>query len=62
MQVYFLGWEDPLEKENSNPLPYSCLENSMDREACSHGLPAHKESDTTEVTQHTYNTKQVMPF
>ena len=22
----------------------------------------HKESDMTEVTQHTYNTKQVMPF
>ena len=38
MQVQFLGWEDPLEKENSNPLLYSCLENSMDREACSHGL------------------------
>ena len=40
MQVQFLGWEDPLEKENSNPLLYSCLENSMDREACSHGLPS----------------------
>ena len=24
------GWEDPLEKENGNPLQYSCLENSMD--------------------------------
>ena len=25
-----VGWEDPLEKENGNPLQYSCLENSLD--------------------------------
>ena len=25
-----LGGEDPLEKENGNPLQYSCLENPMD--------------------------------
>ena len=25
-----LGWEDPLEKENSNTLQYSCLENPME--------------------------------
>ena len=25
-----LGQEDPLEKGNGNPSPYSCLENSMD--------------------------------
>ena len=31
--VQFLGREDPLEKENGNPLQYSCLENSMDRGA-----------------------------
>ena len=30
--VWSLGWEDPLERE-SNPLQYSCLENSMDRRA-----------------------------
>ena len=30
--VQSLGWEDPLEKE-CNPLQYSCLENSVDREA-----------------------------
>ena len=28
-----LGWEDPLEKETTNPLQYSCLVNAMDREA-----------------------------
>ena len=28
-----LGWEDPLEKENGNPLQYSCLDNSTDRGA-----------------------------
>ena len=28
-----LGWEDPLEKGNGNPLQFSCLENSMDRGA-----------------------------
>ena len=32
-QVESLGQEDPLEKENGNPLQYSCLENSMDRGA-----------------------------
>ena len=32
-QVWSIGQEDPLEKENGNPLVYSCLENSMDREA-----------------------------
>ena len=29
-QVQSLGGEDPLEKENGNPLQYSCLENPMD--------------------------------
>ena len=32
-QVWSLGREDPLEKENGNPLRYSCLENPMDGEA-----------------------------
>ena len=30
--VWFLGWEDLLEEDNSNPLQYSCLKNPMDRE------------------------------
>ena len=33
MCVRFLGWEDPLEEEMTTSLQYSCLENSMDREA-----------------------------
>ena len=34
MEVYSLGWEDPLETEvNGNPLQYSFLGNPMDREA-----------------------------
>ena len=28
--VQSLGQEDPLEKENGNPLQYSCLENLME--------------------------------
>ena len=31
--VRSLGGEDPLEKENSNPLQYSCLGNATDRGA-----------------------------
>ena len=39
--VLSLGQEDLLEKRNGCPLQYSCLENSMDREACQatvHGI------------------------
>ena len=32
--VVSLGWEHPLEKENGDPLQYSCLEDLMDRGAC----------------------------
>ena len=32
-QVLSLDQEDPLEKGMATPLQYSCLENSMDREA-----------------------------
>ena len=32
MQVQFLGQEDPLEKENGNPLQYYCLENPWTEE------------------------------
>ena len=46
--VLSLGWEDPLEEENGNPLQYSCLKNPVDREAWQatvHGVT--KESDIT---------------
>ena len=33
MQAWSLGWEDPLEEEMVDPLQYSYLENSMDKEA-----------------------------
>ena len=32
-QVWFLGWEDPLEKGMAYHFSNSCLEHSMDREA-----------------------------
>ena len=32
-RVRSLGWEDPFEEGNGNPLQYFCLENSMDRGA-----------------------------
>ena len=32
-QVQSLGWDDPPEKKIATPLQYSCLENSIDREA-----------------------------
>ena len=31
MQVWPLGWEDPLEEEMATLLQYSCLENPIDR-------------------------------
>ena len=33
MGVRSLGWENPLEGGNGNPLQYSCLKNLMDRGA-----------------------------
>ena len=48
MRVQFLGWEDPLEKEMTTPLQYSCLGNPTDRgawQATVHEVT--KESDTT---------------
>ena len=39
---------------HKNPLQYSCLENSMDREAWD-----HKESDRTEATKHAHTDRQI---
>jgi len=53
MWVQSLGWEDPLEKGMATHCT-SCLENPMDRgawQATTHGV-THKESDTTEATEH----------
>ena len=49
MCVQSLGWEDPLEKENGNPLQCSCLGNPMNGGAWRvtvHGVA--NESSTTD--------------
>ena len=49
MQIRSLVQEDPLEKDNGNPLQYSCLENPMDRGAWQ--ATVHRsQSDMTEAT------------
>ena len=48
MQVQSLDWKDPLEKENGNPLQYSCLGNPINKggqRTTVHGVA--KELDTT---------------
>ena len=47
-QVQSLGQEDSPRKGNGNPLQYSCLENSMDREAWQAIVHRVTESDMTE--------------
>ena len=49
-----LGREDPPGERNSYPLQYSCLKNSMDREAwwITNSPWGHKESDMTEQLTH----------
>ena len=42
-----LSQEDPLREGNGNPIQYSCLENSMDRETCQATVHGAAESDTT---------------
>ena len=39
---------------NSNPLQYSCQDTPMDRGAWWATFHGHKESDTTEVTEHSF--------
>ena len=47
--VRSLGWEDPLEKEMTIPLQYSCLENSHgQRNLVGYCLWGHKELDMIE--------------
>ena len=33
VKIWSLGWDDPLEEENGNPLQYACLKNPVDRDA-----------------------------
>ena len=61
MMVPSLGWEKSPGEGYGNPLQYSCLENPMDRGAwraeqrsqAGQSPWGHRESDMTEVTQHT---------
>ena len=47
-QIQFLGWEDHLEKEMATQIPYSCLENTMDRGAWQAAVQwGQQESDLT---------------
>ena len=55
--VPFLSWEHTLEKEMANPLKYSCLENSLVREARRATAHGFAESDRTErLTLSLFNT------
>ena len=47
-RVPFLGWKDPLQEENGNPLQYFFLGNPMDREAWQAIVHESQELDTTE--------------
>ena len=47
-QVQSLGWEDPLEKGNGNPLQYPYLENYGQRSLVGYSPWDRKELDTTE--------------
>ena len=46
------GQEDPL--EDGNPLQYSCLKHPMTEEPGRLQSQGHKESDTTEATEHAH--------
>ena len=54
MQIWFLGWEDPLEKEKGNPLQYSCLKNPMDGEVWQAAVQRVAKSWIWRLT-HTFN-------
>ena len=59
-QGFITGSSDSSGEGNSNPLPYSCLENPMDRGTCwvsVQGLV--KESDMTQRLKNSNNSKQV---
>ena len=62
MQAQSLGWEDPLEEGNGNPLWYCCLKNPMDRGAwwatvhrVSKSQTRLKRLSTQNTTEHIHN-------
>ena len=63
-----LGQEDPLEKGMTNPLQYSCLENSMDRgawQATVHGVTKSRTQLNDKHTHHTHTSLAIvmtLPF
>ena len=46
-----MRWEDCLEERMATH-SFSCQENLIDRRACQATTIGHKESDTTDVTEH----------
>ena len=47
---------------NGNPVPYSCLENSMNREAWwGYNPEGCKELDNNWVTEHIFNQNKILP-
>ena len=62
-RVWFLGWEDPLEKKKGNPLQYPCLENLMDRWSLVGPSPlCCKESGMTEQLTLAYTVETDLPY
>ena len=56
--VQSLGWEDPLEKENGNPLQYSCLGDPRDRGAWQATVHGEAKSQT-QLSDFTSNTRVI---
>ena len=56
MWVQSLGWEDPLE-EGMVAIQYSCLENPMDRGACTVHRVAESRTRLKRLSTHTYHPK-----
>ena len=50
--VQSLGWEDPLEKEMATHSTILAGESHGQRSLAGYSVEGHKESDTTEVTEH----------
>ena len=62
MWVQSLGWEVPLTQGTCNPLHYSCLENSIDREPGGLQSMGSKELDMTATNTFTFNMVSLLPI